>query len=51
MSDSEMLAAVRELVAPKLRTNRGHEFDNTTDAFAAGRNEIIDAIRLVVSSR
>lgn len=44
------LAAVEALVAPAWRANRGHEYDTTTKAFAAGRNDHIDRIRAALAN-
>ena len=39
------LARVKLLVSPQWRTNTGHEFDDPSSAYAAGRNWMIDQIR------
>ena len=41
----ETLARVEALVAPQWRTNLGGEYEHTAEAFAAGRNWMIDQIR------
>jgi hypothetical protein len=42
---AEALAPLRALIKPQWRVNRGYEYSSTSDAFAAGRNEVIDALR------
>lgn len=36
---------IASVLAPQWRTNRGHEFDGTAEAYAAGRNDVIDLLR------
>lgn len=43
------VAAVERLVEPQWRPNRGYELETTTDAYAAGRNSVIDAIRAALA--
>lgn len=45
----EALARVEALVAPQWRTNLGGEHEHTTEAFAAGRDWMIDRIRAALA--
>lgn len=39
---------VEALIAPGWRPNKGHEHDTTAAAYAAGRNDFIDQVRVVM---